>query len=153
MSKDRKKTAQELADAMAELMMARFDADHGLGHYILDDEHQPQQVSLLEWAEWYENADRCVARSETELHEVSTIFLGLDYSWDKDPPILFETMVFARERGGDGQRLGDDLGLMDRYATWDEALKGHNDILREVSKLEGEATEKLKSLQSPPERN
>jgi len=151
----KKTEAQKLADDMARLL-ANHDKQNklgGLGMYILDDDHQPHPASTLEWARWYETADRRVALSETELHEVSTVFLGIDHGWHADsPPILFETMVFARERGGDG-RLGEDLGLMDRYATWDEALKGHNDILREVSKLERKATEKMKSLQSPPERN
>ena len=146
-----KKTAQEMAEWMAQL--ADDFNSKWIGTYILDENHQPVKASTLTWARCLEMSDRQVALSETELHEVSTVFLGLDHSFGNGPPILFETMVFARERGGDGQRLGDDLGLMDRYATWDEALKGHNDILREVSKLEGEATKKVKSLQTPPERN
>ena len=144
-----KSPAQQIADMLAE-QLSRRGLGGGLGTYILDADHRPVPVPTLEWARWYEAADCHVALTETELHEVSTVFLGLDHNWHPDgPPVLFETMVFSRERGGEGQRLGDELGeIMDRYSTWAEALKGHNDILREVSKLERKAKEKLKSLRS-----
>lgn len=150
MSKD---PAQQIADMLAE-QLSRRGLGGGLGTYLLDENHQPYRVPMLVWARWFEDADNRVALTETELHEVSTVFLGLDHNWHPDgPPVLFETMVFSRERGGEGKCLGDALdSIMDRYATWDEALKGHNDILREVSKLERKATEKLKSLHST-ERN
>jgi len=47
---------------------------------------------------------------------VLDVFLALDHSFGPDAvPILFETMVFINESGGD----------MERYATWDEAEAGH----------------------------
>lgn len=52
--------------------------------------------------------------------EVSTVFLALDHShYPSGPPILFETMVFG----------GPHDEHTDRYATWDEAVAGHNRIL------------------------
>lgn len=61
--------------------------------------------------------------------EVSTVFLGIDHRWDdKGPPLLFETLVF-------GGRLD---GEMNRYATWDEAERGHVDMVRQVVDAEGE---------------
>lgn len=69
----------------------------------------------LEWARWFETADRTVTRTAIEGGEVSTVFLGLDHSFGSGPLRLFETLVF----GGwlDGQ--------MERYATKEEALVGH----------------------------
>jgi hypothetical protein len=59
---------------------------------------------------------RTVARTRLTVGLVSTVFLGIDHSFTRGgPPILFETMVFGH------------AGIEDtyRYATWDEALEGH----------------------------
>jgi hypothetical protein len=84
--------------------------------YILVD-HQPVACpDLMTWARWMETADRHVRLTEQDEVTVSTVFLGLDHGWnDNKPPVLFETMVFINESGGD----------MERYATWDEAEAGH----------------------------
>ena len=55
---------------------------------------------------------------------VSTVFLGLDYSYYSHIPLLFETMTFGLE---------DDL--QQRYETWDEAELGHKDVLGKVRGL------------------
>lgn len=47
---------------------------------------------------------------------VSTVFLGLDHSYGKGPPILWETMVF-------GGSMRDEY--MERYTSEQEALEGH----------------------------
>ena len=87
----------------------------------------------MEWAEWigvHEN--KRVAQDEANGYVVSTVFLGLDHSFTANgPPILFETMVFRsedwHEPDPDKRRLADQD--MDRYATWDEAMKGHRRML------------------------
>lgn len=63
---------------------------------------------------------------------VSTRFLGVELnSWRKDgPPSTFETAVCTDE-GTDVRR---------RYATWDEAARGHDEVCAEV------LDEKLKEL-------
>lgn len=88
-----------------------------LRHWILDDDHQPVGVGLLEWAKWFENGPRTVARTEIgDAVSVSTVFLGLDHSFGSNgPPILFESLVFG----------GPKDGAMERYSTWEEAEKGH----------------------------
>lgn len=101
-------------------------------HYILDG-HAPVKVAdVLTWAKWFETADRRVARTALAKDvEVSTVFLGIDYSPFSPgfPPILFETMVFGGKHDGD----------MRRYATWDEAEIGHAEecarVLREIRSL------------------
>lgn len=58
----------------------------GFGHYILLPDRTIVEVEMMEWARWFETADRHIGLTDTEFHSISTIFLGL-------PPILFETMV------------------------------------------------------------
>ena len=77
-----------------------------------------------EWSDWYEHAgnDRIV-KQETLPNGlfVSTVFLGLDYSYDENnpKPILFETMVF----GGSSQ-LHEERDS-ERCSTWEEAEEMH----------------------------
>ena len=90
-------------------------------HYILEGHNVIDlgegDDSLFRWARWFEEADRHVAR--TELPDglvVSTVFLGIDHSFGRTgPPLLFETMAF---HDGDGRET-------ERYATWEQAEKGH----------------------------
>jgi hypothetical protein len=51
------------------------------------------------WAERFERADRIVCQSHLPNGIfVSTVFLGLNHSWDdKGPPLIFESMAFAAE--------------------------------------------------------
>lgn len=94
--------------------------------YILDDDNNvvPTDDALI-WGRWFEEASRSGRRQVqlTELENgtrISTVFLGTDYNFSGDVPIVFETMVF-REDG-----VSDDLM---RYATWDGALAGHDQIV------------------------
>ena len=121
-----------------------------IGHFILDAEHRPVKVPLLEWAKWYEaNAEgaRRVASTETELFLISTVFLGLNHNWGKGPALVFETMVFEREGHGHpvvGSKVREELdGECWRYATWDDALTGHATTVRRVQRLEAEAMAKV----------
>jgi hypothetical protein len=63
---------------------------------------------------------------------VSTVFLGLDHGYGQHAsPVLFETMVFGP--------ADPNQYIQERYCTWDEALKGHEEIvsmLREKEKCE-----------------
>ena len=90
--------------------------------YILKD-HTPILCSgLLEWAKWFETANRKVDNTELPNDvQVSTVFLGLDHSFG-GKPLLFETMVF-------GGKFDQD---MTRYATWDEAQIGHNKMVEKA---------------------
>ncbi len=91
--------------------------------YILEGKTPVLCKDLLEWASWFENADRTVAKTKiSKTIRVSTIFLGLDHNYNDGPPVLFETMVFGGELDQE----------MDRYSTWEEAEAGHT---RMVEKL------------------
>ena len=88
--------------------------------------HKVEPVEdLLDWATWFETANRTVKRSQLETGvTVSTVFLGLDHSFGMTGhPILFETMVF-------GGPLDQEQA---RYSTWEEAEKGHAEMLERVS--------------------
>lgn len=63
-----------------------------------------------------------VARTDLgDGREVSTVFLGLDHQWMPDlPPLIFETMVFP------------ECDICERYSTWDQAVAGHETVVREV---------------------
>jgi hypothetical protein len=100
---------------------------------------------VIEWAHWFEEADRQVCRDEFHGVTVSTVFLGLatcnadlrDTSLD----YMFETMVFADSKElqkilsdniQEGSIIylllgGDDIQR--RYRTKDEAVDGHIELL------------------------
>ena len=97
-------------------------------YYILKGKIPIPENDLIKWGTWFESADRTVAKIQvTDEIDVSTVFLGLDHNWGDGPPILFETMVFGGELDEEGAR----------YATWDEAEKGHDRIVKLVRLAEG----------------
>lgn len=86
------------------------------GKYILDGHKVVPCNNLMQWAKWFETADRIVAKTKiSDEVRVSTVFLGLNHSYGEGDPLLFETMVF-------GGKLDEQ---MERYATWEKAEEGH----------------------------
>lgn len=84
-------------------------------HMVLDGEHNVVPVGLLEWARWFETADRHVNRTQVGEADVSTVFLGIDHSFGGKAPLWFETMVFG----------GPHDQATFRYTTWAQAEAGH----------------------------
>ena len=86
-------------------------------YYKLDENGNPVPCKdVLEWAAWFAEADRTVARTELSSGcVVSTVFLGIDHNFRDGDPVLWETMMF----GGNY-----DLAC-DRYRAKDDALVGH----------------------------
>jgi hypothetical protein len=94
--------------------------------YILGPGHIPVPEPDAEaWGQWYATTERHVADDEIAPGvRVSTVFLGIDHNFgDRGPPILFETMVFDDYE--DGRQI--------RYATWGEALAGHQAVVAELT--------------------
>lgn len=92
--------------------------------YVLEGHDAVPETDLITWARWFETADRKVALTDIAAGvNVSTVFLGLDHGYGDGPPQIFETMVF-------GGPLDKE---MDRYATWDEALKGHTAMVKRAT--------------------
>ena len=101
------------------------------GYYVLDG-REARQASDAEWLlQSYARRKRTagdhdpwrIGKRETIGDaEVSTVFLGLDYSYGDGPPLIFETMIF----GGDyGQHQW-------RYSTYDEAEAGHAAVVESL---------------------
>lgn len=103
-------------------------------HYILDGKLAIPVPDLMQWALWFERADRRVGLDEIGPFRVSTIFLGLDHSFGRGPPLIFETMVFTDDAFVDTVRMFNARvdylhvsreHLMRRYSSWVEAERGH----------------------------
>lgn len=91
--------------------------------YILREQQIVSEPDQLRWAQWFESADRVVAKTTIEGFEISTVFLGIDHNWNGGPPILFETMVFS-----DYGEISLTQPTTRRYYTWDEAIRGHLEV-------------------------
>ena len=89
-------------------------------YYILRQRKTYPVYDLLEWADWFEQANRTVRRSFIGQYFISTVFLGMDHSFFGGPPELFETMIFKTKKPG------DDL-YQTRCTTWRQALKMHRE--------------------------
>ena len=79
-----------------------------------------QPITMEEWGDLAKSGERII--EQTTLPNgawVSTVHLGIDHGWGEGPPIIFESMVFAR-----AEDVSDDLDQQ-RYATLEEARSGH----------------------------
>ena len=82
-------------------------------------------VTFEEYCRLSSDADyRIIGREETDDYLVSTVWLGLDHSYDSSEILIFETMVFKN----DGQF--EDL-ICERYSTEEAAKEGHKRIADE----------------------
>ena len=97
-----------------------------MSNYILDGHIAVKEPDILKWGAWFEESSRRVDESfidvGSEKVTVSTVFLGIDHSYDDGKPILFETMVFGGE-------LDEE---MERCSTWDEAEIMHQKMCEKV---------------------
>lgn len=92
-------------------------------NYILEGKIPKTCNDLIKWAQWFEKADRFVNKTDLPNNiQVSTVFLGLDHGGNT--PLLFETMIFG----------GKHDQYQERYATWDEAEKGHKEAVKLAKK-------------------
>ena len=91
-------------------------------HYIQNAAGDVENVDLMTWARWFENADRIIKQSERDGVMVSTVFLGMDHSFGGPVPVLWETMVFGGEHDGD----------QERYTSRQDAIAGHEAMCARV---------------------
>jgi len=87
--------------------------------YTLDENNKPLvSTSIIEAAEWLENNPERKAVKQEHIGDIfiSTVFLGLDHSWNSDVPVLWETMIF----GGP-----NDQEYQERYTSYEDAVEGH----------------------------
>jgi len=81
------------------------------GKYVLDENGEPRvETDLMTWARWIEDKMRNGGKHVADVMicgaRVSTVFLGIDHSWGKGPPILWETMVFGGRCDEEMDRCG-----------------------------------------------
>ena len=92
--------------------------------YILDKEGRPQLCDdLMEWAKWTETGDRIVVVTKIGEVTVSTVFLGLNQNYGDGDPSLYETRIFGGEHDQE----------MDRYVTKEQAIEGHERLVKKVN--------------------
>lgn len=88
--------------------------------YILDGKTPVPVDNAIEWAKGF-NETRVV--KQTTLPDgtfISTVFLGFDHAFfETEKPRIFETMIFG----------GEHDQFTERYSTWDEAEKGHENAI------------------------
>jgi hypothetical protein len=95
-----------------------------------DKQGQPidaSEVERLQTQEGYKRVGGTVITSTVDPSQslwISTVWLGLDHSWDPNgPPLIFETMIF--EGSGQGE-------VIHRYPTQETAQAGHQSVVLEV---------------------
>ena len=95
--------------------------------YMLKGKTPVECEDGLEWNKQLGSTDRRVGNYIKGKVIVSTVFLGIDHNFsNQGKPILFETMVFGGEFDGE----------QERYCTWEEAEKGHKEMVEKVNKKE-----------------
>lgn len=121
------------------------------GRFAILVGHKVKLCNLMTWARWLEAASKMpgpqgqptakhVAYDDLGAVRISTVFIGMDHGFGQGK-LWFETMVFA----ADTFRELD--GMMQRYATYEQAEAGHKFLLAvakgEVSKLREEVSAEL----------
>jgi hypothetical protein len=85
------------------------------------------ETDCMDWERSIERDSRIVKQDTSPDGKwISTIFLGLDHSFGDGEPLLFETMVFPKE--GEWSELD-----VQRYSTYEEAEKGHQELVEKYS--------------------
>jgi hypothetical protein len=97
------------------------------GLYILDANGEPVLCkNIREWGDGMQQVGRTLACETVAGFDVSTVFLGIDHSFHGGPPVLWETMIFDKERN-----TAFD-GYQKRYTSRAAALAGHAEAVRMV---------------------
>lgn len=87
-------------------------------------------ASLMQWALWFTWRRHQVKRTRVTMSaSVSTVFLGLDYSFDSGTALLFEDAVIYDD--------GRFIDVRGRHATYNEAILGHRALCKDVEQEEG----------------
>jgi len=81
-------------------------------------------VGKERWALLFQDTRyQVLAQTKVAGYRVSTVWVGIDQSFGAGRPLIFETMVFGPGNWGEEQR---------RYATEEEALAGHEEIVAAI---------------------
>lgn len=64
-----------------------------MDYHVLHPDGWVEEVTLPQWAEWFNTSDRKIGDHTIEGSNISTVFIGVD-------SLLFETMIFGGELDG-----------------------------------------------------
>lgn len=113
--------------------------------YILNQDYAPVPVDPECWQRWLQESGlrRFVAVSQIGFTRISTVFLGLDFSFH-NLPLLFQTLVTDEAEepvyslsAFDSLRYGRQDDLVRLYPTWEAAICGHDEIVKSISYITG----------------
>jgi len=92
--------------------------------YILDKDNKPIEAHPLVYIDWIHNNPSRKAVKQELIGDVrvSTVFLGLNHSYEGGDPVLWETMVFE----------GDYDGYQERYTSYEDALRNHEFVVEMI---------------------
>lgn len=126
---DKDEDAYRMIQGVAEAISASLPKEMRL--YVLEGHEPVQTINFVYWAMRRDKDYRVALTSSISGIEISTVFLGMEHNWRKDgsPPLLFETMIFGGEHDGD----------LLRSATWDEAVRIHEEMCALVRREHVEA--------------
>jgi hypothetical protein len=103
--------------------------------YILTTDNEPVAVSITKAAQWMEDNPKrkqigfdILQDKDDNNISVSTVFLGLDHSWNNKGLILWETMIFG----------GINDQYQERYSSYEDALEGHQRAIDLIKQENGE---------------
>lgn len=85
--------------------------------YVLVGKVPKLEPDIISWMEWRHGADCTINMTQVGEMCVLTVFLGIDHAFDGGPPLLFETMIFARH--------GEIDAYQGRCTTWEQAEIQH----------------------------
>lgn len=88
-----------------------------------------KKIEIMEWCELLENFNYKIIKRETLPNGkwISTVWIGLDSSFNGKKPLIFETMVFSKK--GEWEELA-----CERYSTLEEAEIGHEKMVKKFNK-------------------
>lgn len=85
-------------------------------YYVLDGRDVVPVGDVSKWGEMFEDMNaRRVSEDMVGEARISTVFLGIDHSFGRGPPLLFETMIFG----------GEHDGFQERSSTYGQAEAMH----------------------------
>jgi len=95
--------------------------------YKLDENNKPvKAIDVHDYLKWSDGGIiKTVAKDHIDTVFVSTVFLGLNHSWNSEIPVLWETMIFG----------GEHDQYQERYTSHKDALEGHEKALNLITKL------------------
>lgn len=93
--------------------------------YYLNEDKSVSPCNLYQWAKQQHLEIPHIGCDIVNDKVVSTIWLGINHNWDDSDsnPLIFETVVFDKDANSFHQ---------ERYSTYAEALKGHQDAIQWV---------------------